>query len=1186
MPAIYGLRGLLEGAVADLRQGKRVQIAGASEGLAQLAALALVHGGAALVDSTVARRPKLVVVLPTAKELASWAHALANAPVNPQVPIRVALLPSQTNFGNDRFINPAAVRRQRLYALSRLAGSAGALILTTVPGLAQATLPPETFRAASVVVVAGRAQDLDQFLSQLDDLGYVPTLATVQEEGTYAVRGGIVDVYPPSCDHPLRCEFLGEELVSIRTFNPDDQKSLAALTEATICPAYEALTPKSSRRADAQRLHSVLLDLGAPSADREGMVSQFLEGVHFAGFDLMAPLFRPSGASALAYLGQGDVLMFPAGMEPCLKSYRDWHGSNSAAQAQDLAMKRPVLAMESYALLPTDLAQALAGERALIEFGNPHAAATSHLYRMTGRLSYPGAPMAESHGATMFDKWAEIVAKVVDEGGRVVVVAVHEEQRQRVEHLFAHRGITARLNEGALLAVGFGTLPPATVSIGIGDLPSQLYFEDENLLILPEAVLFGRGPERVRSPKSDARKLQNYLSSFADLRVSDLVVHVQHGIGRYRGLTTLEVAGIKGDFLIVEYAGGDKIYLPVDRLSLLQRYAGGESATAALDRLGGQGWDKRRERVKAALADMAEELLRLSAARAVAKGLGYGPPDDTYLTFEAEFPYAETEDQARAIHDVEADVRSGRPMDRLVCGDVGFGKTEVALRAAMRTVLEGHQVLVLVPTTILCYQHYQTFVRRLGSHGVRVARLDRFCSTSEVRAALDGLATGAVDVLIGTHRLLSQDVKPRRLGLLVVDEEQRFGVSHKEKLKHLKAGAHILTLTATPIPRTLHMAMVGLRDISIIATPPQDRLAVRTYIARYEEGLIREALRQEIARGGQVFFVHNRVEDIEETKQFLTALLPATSIRVAHGQMREHQLERVIIDFLEQKFQVLLCTTIIESGVDMPNVNTLIVDRADRFGLAQLYQLRGRVGRASLQAFAYFLTPALDKLSEEALKRLDVLAAHQELGAGFQIASHDLEIRGAGNLLGADQSGHAAAVGLELYTEMLETQVATIRGTQVEEAIDPEIRLPVSGLIPPGFIASESQRLHLYKRLFAAEDDSEVAALRQEARDRYGAAPPELELLFKVAALKLRLRRLAAARLMVAVGVVEIKFARVLADARIDRLLAAVKRRPDCYRLGPDGRLLLTVAVPNRPSIQEQFALLENLTGLLEPLLD
>lgn len=1166
MPSVFGLHSLLKGAAADLAASRKVQVAGVSEVLAEWVVLALSRG-----------RPHLVVVVPTAKELPAWSGFLEQAEAS------AAVLPYYSSYGNDRFINPGLSRRQRLYALSRLADpSAPTVVITTAQALGQMTLPPESLAGASLSLERDKDYDQDELIARLDDLGYVPQ-AAVTEEGGFAVRGGIVDVYPLNEDDPVRLEFVGDTLTSLRAFSVTDQKSKHGLDRVVVVPAYEALTPASRRKEDAQTLYEALLDQHVVAADRDGMLAQFQKGVKFSGFDMFAPLFRPGATPSLGYARKDSLLLFPSGVESCLEKYREFYDALAADYQKDIDRERPVVAPGRHFLPPAELARAIEAVTPIVEFGNPYAAADANLYRVEGRLKVEGAPESASIGAELFDKWVLVFERVLKKDGAVVVLAHHDEQLERIANLLSHRGLKPQLTEGLMGKVVTGEIPPGVIAIGKGDCASHLWLEEQSLLIVPEEALFGTKTKKV---KPASQKLQNYLSSFADLKVGDLVVHVQHGIARYRGLTSLNVMGLASDFLILEYHGGDKIYLPVDRLSLLQRYSAGSEAGTAMhpvDRLGGLGWERRRARVKGAVKDMADQLLKLQAKRAVARGQAYGAPDDTYLKFEAAFQYEETEDQIRAIHDVDADLRSGKPMDRLVCGDVGFGKTEIALRAALRTVLEGGQVLVLVPTTVLCYQHYRTFKDRLEAHGVRVAQVNRFVSAEETRKATEGLQNGGVDVLIGTHRILSKDIKPKRLGLLVVDEEQRFGVTHKEKLKELRAGAHCLTLTATPIPRTLHMSMVGLRDISIIATPPQDRVSVKTYISRFDEMLIKEAIEQEVRRGGQVFFVHNRVEDIVEMQNFLKSLVPGLEVRVGHGQMREHQLEKVIVDFLEQKFPVLLCTTIIESGIDMPNVNTLIVDRADRFGLAQLYQLRGRVGRSNLQAYAYFLTPAEDRLSDDAKKRLDVLAAHQELGAGFQIASHDLELRGAGNLLGGEQSGHAAAVGLELYTELLEAAIHELRGEPVVERVDTEIKIPVSAVIPTEYVPEETQRLHLYKSLFAADGEDDLAVLRQDTADRYGPLPGELSRLFKVARLKQLLRKLGAQRLTAGKGVFEVRFA-PLGEKQIDGLLKAAAQRPEKYKLAPDAKLLLFLDAASQPSPKQQDEMLQALIGLVDPL--
>lgn len=1181
MPSVRGLFSLLSGIRDALDARRRVQVAGVSETLAELVIAGLVRDA----TKNPARAKKLLIILPHPKEITTYSQFLDHA--LPELgEASGAVLPFFSLYGNDRFINPSLARKQRLYALASLLRPRGvSVVVTTLPALAQKSLAPALLNNNLFTIAQGDELDPDALAARLEDLGYAPR-PTVEEEGQYAIRGGIVDIFPLNRDVPVRLEFIGETVESLREFTLADQKSRTTISTIAIAPAYEALNPLSSRKADAQALFDTLIEQSTiHPADRDGMVAAFQQGARFAGFDMFSPLFRPSDALSLDYASDDDsVLCFPKGVEACLEHYEDVHAAILEAYQRDLEKGRPSLLPERHFPTPDALKRAINARTAVIEFGNPYAAADRELFRMEGRISLDGAPMAASVGAEVFDKWAGLIDTVLSsDGGSVVLLAHHEEQSERIRNLLSHRNITAAKTNHILALLADDAIPPGTVLLGHGDLTAHAWIEERNLLVLPEHALFGT---RQRKAKPASQKLQNYLSSFADLKPADLVVHVQHGIGRYQGMTSMSVAGVTTDFLILEYAAGDKIYLPVDRLNLLQRYnVGTEGAGShALDKLGGPAWEKRKAKVKGAVRDMADELIKIQAKRALARGLRLAPADDTYLKFEAAFPYEETEDQLRALADVDADLISGRPMDRLICGDVGFGKTEIALRAAMRCVLEGYQVLVLVPTTVLCYQHYRNFSDRLEKHGVHVAQVNRFVPAETLKASLEGLENGRVDVLIGTHRLLSKDIKPKRLGLLVIDEEQRFGVAHKEKLKQIRAGAHVLTLTATPIPRTLHMAMVGLRDISIIATPPHDRLSVKTYISRFDEALIKDAIEQEVRRGGQVFFVHNRVEDIEQIRNFLKTLVPHLEIRVGHGQMKEHQLERVIVDFLEQKFPILLCTTIIESGIDMPNVNTMLVDRADRYGLAQLYQLRGRVGRASLQAYAYFLTPSEERLTEEGKKRLDILAAYQDLGAGFQIASHDLELRGAGNLLGGEQTGHAAAVGLELYTQMLDAAIAALRGGgDVEELVDPEIKLPASAFIPQTYVAEERQRLTLYKALFAAESPDDLSRLKLDIEDRFGKMPAECGLLFKVARLKQQLRVCRIQRMAAAQGGFELRFSS-LAEDQIDKLIKIVAAKPDKYRLSPDYRLYLKGYIPAKATPAEQDDMLSSLIALMDPL--
>ncbi|HPG26908.1 MAG TPA: transcription-repair coupling factor, partial [Myxococcota bacterium] len=646
------------------------------------------------------------------------------------------------------------------------------------------------------------------------------------------------------------------------------------------------------------------------------------------------------------------------------------------------------------------------------------------------------------------------------------------------------------------------------------------------------------------------------------LAPGDFLVHADHGIGIYRGLIELAAGGRQSELLAIEYLGGDKLFLPVDRLSKVQRYGAADGVQPRIDKLGGETWQKTKGRVKSSLRNMAGELLSMHAARELAPGYAFSERDAPLEEFEAAFPYEETPDQMAAIDDVLADMHEGKPMDRLVCGDVGYGKTEVAIRAAFRAALDGKQVVVLTPTTVLCQQHFENFQKRFKDHPIRVDMLSRFCTPKESRATLEGLATGQVDVVVATHRILQKNVQFKDLGLLVVDEEQRFGVAHKERIKKLKKTVDVLTLTATPIPRTLQMAFTGIRDLSVIETPPVDRLAIRTQVCKFDEGLIREAILREVRRGGQVFFLHNRVRTIGAMQELLARVVPEVRVMVGHGQMKERELEDRIHAFLRHEADVLLCTTIIESGIDMPNVNTILVNRADALGLAQLYQLRGRVGRSKRRAYAYLMIPTqLGALSGDAQKRLEAIQDLSELGAGFRLANLDLEIRGAGDLLGSEQSGNLRSVGYETYMEMLEETIDELRGHAHEEWIDPEIKLPVVGRLPEDYVPEVSQRLVLYKRLSSARDENEVALIRDELLDRFGRMPLEAENLLEVIRIKIAARRLGIVRIETARGELVLQAA---SKSQIDpdRLVQLLSHARSGLRVTPDQKLVAKAPGP------------------------
>jgi transcription-repair coupling factor (superfamily II helicase) len=759
-------------------------------------------------------------------------------------------------------------------------------------------------------------------------------------------------------------------------------------------------------------------------------------------------------------------------------------------------------------------------------------------------------PSAAGEEAKDLFSWLERINSYVAEGDRVVVLAKNKGRLNLLRQQCREHGIQAALLAQPFALGSFlGAAHTAEVQLACGSLPDLYRDVESRTLYLPCEKIYGAVNQRRKS--SSAKRLQSMLLSQQHLVSGDLVVHQHHGIGRYMAVEQLVVGNSTGDFIKIEYQKGDKIYLPVAHINLLQKYqsqAAG-SGSSSLDLLRGTSWQNRKAKVKKAVKDIAQELLNLQAQRQTLKGYAYGAAGELYQQFCDDFPYAPTEDQQRAIADVEADLASNKVMDRMVIGDVGFGKTEVALRAAFRVMCEGFQVLVLVPTTILCFQHYETIRKRMNKYGLQCSFVNRYIATAEQKKRVQLFAEGKIDIIVGTHRLLSKDVKAKNLGLIIIDEEQKFGVEHKEKLKTMRLQADLLLLTATPIPRSLHMAMLGLREISLIATPPPDRLPVKTIVAHFSDALLRQTIAAEFARGGQVFFVHNRVEDIEQVCSHLLSLVPFAKIGCAHGQMHERQLEQVMLDFFEQKTTILVCTAIIEAGIDLPNVNTLIVNNADHFGLSQLYQLRGRVGRSDVQGYAYLLVKNEHIITAEGKKRLEVLQSYQDLGAGMQIANYDLEIRGAGNLLGGEQSGHVAAVGLEYYNQMLNDTIASLAGKQLREEIDSEVKIPICAFIPQSYMPREFDRLKTYRQLFAAENRGEIEEVFNGVVDQFGAPPVEICRLIHVASLKKSLQGIKASKLhYVGPGRYQLNF-RPLAESEIAHIVGMVQQHPQAYSL-------------------------------------
>ncbi|MDE3089078.1 MAG: transcription-repair coupling factor, partial [Chloroflexota bacterium] len=940
----------------------------------------------------------------------------------------------------------------------------------------------------------------------------------VETPGAFSRRGGILDVWPPANAQPVRVEFVGDEIASLRAFDPATQRSAQEIDALTIVPASEALPGRGRdvvgplKQLDLDACHPV-----AAATFRQDFEA-LEDGRRFRGIEFYLQYFYSNAASLAEHLPENAWLVV-----------ENWSEVEATAQSLefqaedvrgDLEARRELPPNVATPYFPWDTLRAgmLARHRLLLDYASPGES-----------IHLPFTPGPRYGG--QLRKVLDEVIKQREEKARVVIVT---RQAERLSELLRERNLVIKpVDEVTTLPKpGYISLVQGALSEGWKLLVSseQLTVNSDSLstvhcLLLTDAELFGWSrpkPRRVAKPRTASPE-----AFFSDLAIGDYIVHIDHGIGVFRGLTRLALNGPEREFLLIEYDRGDQLYVPVHQIDRLSRYVAPGGKTPALHRLGTADWAQVKERTRKAVEDIADELLELYAAREIVTGHAFSPDNQWQHELEASFPYVETEDQLHAIDDVKADMERAKPMDRLVVGDVGYGKTEVALRAAFKAVTDGKQAAVLVPTTVLAQQHFNTFKERLAPFPINVEMLSRFRSDKEQNEIVAKIQSGGVDIVIGTHRLLSADVQFKDLGLLIVDEEQRFGVVHKERLKELRQEVDVLTLTATPIPRTLYLSLSGARDMSTIETPPEDRLPIRTYVTEYDARLVRDAILRELDRGGQVFFVHNRVRGINIVADQLRKLVPEANIAVGHGQMVEEQLEQAMLEFAGGRYDVLVCTTIIESGIDIPNANTLIVNHADKFGLAQLYQLRGRVGRSAARAYAYFLSEKNHPLSAEARERLQSIAEASELGAGFQIAMRDLEIRGAGELLGAQQHGHISAVGFDLYCRLLASAIDAARAAKRKQnqnapsgrpggalGLAPTIDLPIQAHIPEEYVPEAALRLRLYRRLADILSYEQVDEIEQELKDRFGAPPPEVQnllylLRLKVAAIQARLRAVA-----------------------------------------------------------------------------
>ncbi|MEG3122918.1 transcription-repair coupling factor [Sphingomonas sp. GB1N7] len=1062
--------------------------------------------------------------------------------------LEVLTFPAWDCLPYDRASPTLGVMAERMATLHRLQQPTKApqLLVTTANAAAQRTLTPFRIRQLVTTLAPKARIDRDRLAMMLQANGYV-RVETVADSGEFAVRGGLVDLFPSGRDQALRLDFFGDEIESVRTFDPQDQRTTGRVEGFTLLPASETLLDEDS----IKRFRSRYRERFGATATGDPLYQAISEGRRLAGMEHWLPMFEEKMATLFDHLGDGAVVVRDAGVigaaEQRFDAITDYHGNRVAAQRSDPGSYRPLPADALYLTAKefAERADAIPTHQTT-QFHEPESATVLD-FNVDGPRDF-GAE--RSSGVNVYEAVVEHVEALRKNDKKVILASYSIGARERLSSLLADHGLKSATKVDTWQeAQGI-----AASNVALLVLQLDHGFTAPGVALLTEQDMLG---DRLVRRKKRKKSADAFLAELAMLTPGDLVVHADHGIGRYEGLTSIPVGQSPHDCVALSYAGGDKLFVPVENLEVLSRY-GSDSEGASLDKLGGEAWQRRKSRMKERIREIAGELIATAAERAL-RPADVIEIDHGYTQFVDRFPYQETDDQDRAINDVLGDLAKGTPMDRLVVGDVGFGKTEVALRAAFAAAMAGMQVAIVCPTTLLARQHFNNFAARFEGFPINVGRLSRLVGTTETKATKEGLAGGQIDVVIGTHAILAKGIEFKRLGLVVVDEEQRFGVTHKERLKALKTDVHVLTLTATPIPRTLQMAMSGLRELSVIQTPPVDRLAVRTYIMPWDPVVLREALLREHYRGGQSFFVTPRVADIPEIEQFMRDHVPEVRAVVAHGQMSATEVEERMSAFYDKKFEVLVSTTIVESGLDIPSANTMIIHRADRFGLAQLYQLRGRVGRAKTRAYAYMTTPPNRIVTETAEKRLKVLSDLDSLGAGFQLASHDLDIRGAGNLLGDEQSGHIKEVGYELYQSMLEEAImdAKAGGQKLRpKDFSPQITVDAPILIPEEYVPDLDLRMGLYRRLNDVDDQDGLEAFAAEMIDRFGALPDATENLVKVIEIKLNAKKACVAKIDIGPKGALVTF-HDDTPPNIPGLLAWVDKLNGVAKLRPDSKLVV-----------------------------
>ena len=1080
----------------------------------------------------------------------------------------VVAFPDWETLPYDQFSPHPDIVSQRLSALHRLPSLKQGIVVVPVQTLMQRLSPLRHIAGGSFDYRMGQRLDFDAEKRRLEAASYrhVPQ---VLDPGDFAVRGGLLDVYPMGADAPLRIELLDDTIDSLRHFDPESQRSLDRVESVQLLPGREVPLDERS----VERAMTLLRDRFDVDTRRSALYQDLKSGLAPAGVEYYLPLFFDATSTLFDYLHADALPVLTDGFGEAAEAF--WAQTRNRYDQRRHDIERPLLPPDELYLSPDGLRERL-NQRLRVEVCGPHHSRHGEALPL-GDQPLPPLPVAAKDAPA-----GEALKSFLGHyPGRVLIASDSPGRREALlEVLQAAALVPDVLADFTAFRTGRDRF-----AITVAPLEDGFALDDPRIAVLTERQLFPERATQAHRRRRTGREPEAIIRDLGELTEGAPIVHEDHGVGRYRGLIAMDVGGMPGEFLEIEYAKGDRLYVPVAQLHLISRYSGASPETAPLHSLGGEAWAKAKKRAAEKVRDVAAELLEIQARRQARAGLALHVDRPMYEPFAAGFPFEETPDQRAAIEAVLRDLQSSQPMDRVVCGDVGFGKTEVAVRAAFAAASAGKQVAVLVPTTLLAEQHYRNFRDRFADWPLKVEVLSRFKTAKEIKAELEKLAEGKLDVIVGTHRLLQPDVKFKDLGLVIVDEEQRFGVRQKEALKALRANVHLLTLTATPIPRTLNMAMAGLRDLSIIATPPANRMAVQTFVTPWDDALLREAFQRELSRGGQVYFLHNDVESIGRMQRELQELVPESRIGVAHGQMPERELEQVMLDFQKQRFNVLLCTTIIESGIDIPNANTIIMNRADKFGLAQLHQLRGRVGRSHHRSYAYLVVPDKRSITADAQRRLEAIASMDELGAGFTLATHDLEIRGAGELLGEDQSGQMAEVGFSLYTELLERAVRSIKAGHLpdvdvgQERRGADVELNVPALIPEDYLPDVHTRLTLYKRISSAPDKEDLRDLQVEMIDRFGLLPDPAKYLFATAELKLAANALGIRKLELGEHGGRIVFE---SKPNIDPMavIQLIQKQPRLYAMdGPD-KLRIKVPLPDAP---DRFNAAKALLATLSP---